>query len=652
MAFLSMTAQGAAPAAALDGFARQSGSPQIADEPVKIQVSHLSAFLCSFDEQAVKACEGNAPADFDAAPAKAPVDAELALEDARREAERKAQREALLAEQHALLEIGCANIWLHTDFAEPSSSDWWHALESWPAEPGDWTGWPESWADPWHLPFQMQETLCDYIPPLPWQGTPGPLLSDVVFPETVPDNAFGLGASCKGDAAKADVIESSGESTGIGCSTSDSFSEDDCASPASSIAIAAPMDGVDIGRSILALIKPVLEDSEVTDDPDELCIDDLLLIKMEEREAKESGADDWNEVTFGSSMDTGIQSTEENVLSDNAANAKLPPRQESNNPVPPSPPPGLLLPNDARQELPSSLGLLLPSDEPAELPCMSPPIILDSATMSAGSGSEADVSDKEECKAAPSRVVEQAVDLPTCLLAMGTSTSAELSVDPPITSSKPTPSKRQKSGPEPVRSVAVSDLSACQRGKKTRVKARNESRQQRTERIGNKVDSQKLFVAVSDQPSVAATSTATSVKEGIGLPLGGRSTWILALGFVGLMVFFACVVSTRACEARAPSRVVPGISYAWTSVQPSNAVEHMRKQRVSSIAKNIKIESARASAVATYLKSKVSEARAARKALKQQKMMERQQEAFQFYQDQVHVMQVAESSRTRTSFWG
>ena len=44
------------------------------------------------------------------------------------------------------------------------------------------------------------------------------------------------------------------------------------------------------------------------------------------------------------------------------------------------------------------------------------------------------------------------------------------------------------------------------------------------------------WVSISITESVAATSTATSVKEGIGLPLGGRSTWILALGFIGWKV--------------------------------------------------------------------------------------------------------------------
>jgi hypothetical protein len=96
---------------------------------------------------------------------------------------------------------------------------------------------------------------------------------------------------------------------------------------------------------------------------------------------------------------------------------------------------------------------------------------------------------------------------------------------------------------------------------------------------------------------------------------------------VGLEQHAVGVEPSLAYEVSASAMVAPGVSHAWLTSAPATANAGMWTQQVASLAKSMDIETARASAVASFLHGKIQEVRqVAKKARKPRKNKKKAQE--------------------------
>jgi len=168
--------------------------------------------------------------------------------------------------------------------------------------------------------------------------------------------------------------------------------------------------------------------------------------------------------------------------------------------------------------------------------------------------------------------------------------------------------------PQELKAAALILAKSCRKGNKSQGKGRAEPKQQG--RAEPKQQRSKLVVPVPHK--VVGDIDADSIED--------KVVWwqvLLTLGLVTfLLVAFVAIRPARLMSSGAHATslsVAPGISNALTTVVPAGACVHMRNQLVSSLAKTMDVEFARADAVASFMKSKISDVRRARKIRREQK---------------------------------
>jgi hypothetical protein len=291
-----------------------------------------------------------------------------------------------------------ANLW-------PQQDAWWPCMPTgtWPETENWMQCWPEGWRETLWQEYSMLSSWQDSVPPM-----------EAPFLEV--SAAKPASIACDLDAVDTSIEEFSAESTEEGYTVSGSTSEDDCSSPEPTKERgdvgSLPKDGVQSGQALLALLEvPELEDAEFNEDS--LSTDDLLLIRMEERESKESGADEKNDETFGPDATEGWSVAEMFAVSGKVGEPSvkidspkrlLPPAPKELPPTPPMPelseesslvfPPGLPIPIgvDTCDEVSTASPSSPLSIEP-------PPGLSLSSRQESNSGSDADESDMEMVRA-------------------------------------------------------------------------------------------------------------------------------------------------------------------------------------------------------------------------------------------------------------
>eukprot|EP00427_Karlodinium_veneficum_P023056 CAMPEP_0169119632 /NCGR_PEP_ID=MMETSP1015-20121227/31667_1 /TAXON_ID=342587 /ORGANISM="Karlodinium micrum, Strain CCMP2283" /LENGTH=697 /DNA_ID=CAMNT_0009182539 /DNA_START=135 /DNA_END=2225 /DNA_ORIENTATION=- len=588
------------------------------------------------------------------------------------------------AEQHLLQEQICGQHMPHDQFPGADmwlqGADWWSCMppEAW-AEVETWPQcWPEGWQESWQG-----------YPMFPaWQDTFQPVEAPLIPPgefhakvATVSEQDY-VERSVEEIAAESTSIEeNSAESTEEGCTISGCTSEDDCSSPGYSVAIkdcvsCDELNELAAGRAPPGLVLPAivktLEEDEAAFKKDDLSIDDLLLIKLEERESKESGADEKNSETFGQDASEGWsvaamfsahgQRRQSNASIDPPMRL-LPPAPTELPPTPPAPelecdlvfPPGLPMPESDTV------------DSSSTSPCSSielPPGLFPHGRQESNSGSDADESDTEPLRSFStsknpvcwsSWLVDSSDEMPhatvnveecACPSFLLDDTQKSSDEELPVTHTgvfsgvapahvfpevalpqrAAVDSIAQKShnhrGSDASSTVARSSLKKLS---KPRNKPNVEPRRSRNKHQA--IASEKVEAA----PSSAIVSITDDVEDVAATPSNRSWLWILVMGLIIVAIAVLAnyqeqLFSSGSLQTRMTKPLIAGESDAWTAQSPQDAPAHYRNRPITSILKNMDIEFARAEAVTADIRSKMNNAKEMRKAKKQQEQIMRQRD--------------------------
>jgi hypothetical protein len=698
--------------------------PELA-APVKIEVSHLSTFMSSAASANTKTQEVASKALREETNRASKVPQKIPMkEDQENEiyqdlsdenhmadqqllqhkiAEQEAVRAQQLAEREMLKQQFAAGVaaaerqlmlaghFAGLEMCPPFPEGWWPSADGWMGPEGwvpgapwmdCWSGWPAPWQDfatsppgTWHPldpPVDQVSTLAD------------PGISDMTCASEGP---VGICAIAPVDGVSTDI---SAESTEEGCTGSGFTSEEDCITPHRSLSPGQECsDGVQAGQELLALLKP--EESEKSNG-DLHSIDDMLLIKLEERESKESGADNWNEDTFGADtaegwdFDAMLLANEALRCSQDRSARRLPPAPAELPPVPPTAlaethmqekvlPPGLPVPPGRA----CSPELHITRDEN-----VAPPPGL---SLRSNSGSDADISDAEpqappaDCwtswlsddlkKNSESSAIAESVSASTTEATLATPAEQQIETDDNVTAipgaqMEMTPQEDVDAFPDAVDVRPQPAPAACMPTATVlsahRTKAPNKpssTSDQGTQQTPSTTSGQKpnkLRTKARAEPrrprsKIDATASADDAVFAEDADVDCKATepsnriigpWfrMLSGAILVLVVFMMSFPGHFWFGSSGVDGGMPAESHSWAAALPREADAHVRSQQVASVVKNMGIEIARANAVASYVKSKAKETKKERKLRQQQEaaMKEHQEQMRMHHQHQMHPM--------------
>lgn len=541
------------------------------DQPVKIQVSQLSHLLAPLSLSHEQAQE----VTLLTMPSKIPGHGKTKLQEALESAKKSLPAApAVVGPQFGTGAMG-------------PPGTFWYALESGWAAPAVWPScWPEYW--------QMGQAAPPY-----WDASwTGAAALEPLFSKGFPD------PSSAGDAA-CNAGESTPASTEVGGS-----SEDESSSPSSSVD--SDGAGAAMGREILALLS-----FDETNQP--------------------AGAEEMPGAPPGLLPPPGLVHHE----SPNSKRTLTPP-----SPGPPpglAPPPGLHEPafqtppgvQEAIVEPPPGL-LPLPESTSQAINATNVIQCLDflEAAIEQEAAEPETLEHSLQAKAEEAAVEQTAVEEKEPLVlepeAAEEESAEEEAVAPKASVAAPTPQE--------LKAAALILAKSCRKGNKSQGKGRTEPKQQRNKPALTVPDVQpsqpKDIPKARAAPRHACAQshvTVVPVPHKVVVDIDANSiedkvVWwqvLLTLGLVTfLLVAFVAIRPARLMSsgAHASLSVAPGISNALATVVPAGASLHMRDQLVSSLAKTMDVEFARANAVASFLKSKISDVRRARKIRREKKV--------------------------------
>lgn len=451
-------------------------------------------------------------------------------------------------------------------------------------------------------------------------------------------------------------------------------------------------------RDLLSILKvdfqaPTRSPGEL--ESDQLSTDDILLIQMEERESKESGADEWNDETFGPGA--GSDSWDFNSMISAHADLELGPPGMAPVPLDIEPPPGLslqhrLAPVSAGLQLvpPGMAPVPLDLEPPPGLPLqhrlapVSPKCPLVPAAPP-GLPSQHRLAPIAELQASfrrrhlpaaplglpPAPPAEQPcqqvgstiADVVPCGMQesiSATNTHEKMlpcaSIDESAAASKlnqdAISAVNTTEGVLPHPSIdeplGASKLNQEESGARTPEKPLTRPALLRSKEKAKRQRQQTKVDRIVVDSSLESREAPLDKESTDGDRFGWRSVIALVV-ILSLMVGVPCLWGLFASSSRHTEATVrPGTSNAWNTVEPREA---MRAQSVDALLRNMDLESVRAQAVAAHVKGKVQQVRQYKRTLKQQKALQAKARQMQGQQGQMRVtLRAEEGWRTQTVY--